>query len=167
MGHKVQKLEEEVNQMKEELHVIQTTKASWATEADAKLVDLEDRSRRNNIRFEGIKERENESWEDCENKIYDLLENKLEMDIENVPIERAHRTGKKNKNRPRPIVAQFSFYKDKMNILKNCKKLKKTRFSIFEDFSRETAAIRKEKLQEVLANREKAMIVSKLPYCYL
>ena len=40
-----------------------------------------------------------ESWEDCKNKIYDLLEKKLEMDIENVVIGRAHRTGKKNKNR--------------------------------------------------------------------
>ena len=158
MGDKIQKLEEKINLMKEELHVIQTTKPSWAIETDAKLIDLEDRSRRNNLRFEGIKEHENESWEDCENKIYDLLENKLEMDIENVVIERAHRTGKKNKNRSRPIVAQFSFYKDKMNILKNCKKLKNTRFSIFEDFSRETAAIRKEKWQEVLANREKGMI---------
>ena len=91
-------------------------------------------------------------------KIYDLLENKLEMNIENVIIERTHGTGKKNKNRSRPIAAQFPFYKDKMNILKNCKKLKHTRFSIFEDFSRDTAAIRKEKWQEVLANREKFMI---------
>ena len=66
------------------------------------------------------------------------------MDIENVVIKRAHRTGKKNKNRSQPIVAQFSFYKDKMNILKNSKKLKDTRFSIYEDFSREIAAIRKE-----------------------
>ena len=80
--------------MKEELHV-QTTKPSWAIETDVKLVDLEDRSRRNNLRFEGIKEHENKSWEDCENKINDLLENKLKMDIENVVIERAHRTGKK------------------------------------------------------------------------
>ena len=80
------------------------------------------------------------------------------MDIESVVIERTHRTGKKSKNRSRPIVAKFSFYKDKMNILKNCKKLKSTRFSIFEDFSRETAAIRKEKQQEVLANREIGMI---------
>ena len=139
--------------MKEELHVIQTTKPSWVIETDAKLIDLEDRSRQNNLRFEEIKEHENESWEDCEKKIYDLLENKLE-----IAIARAHRTGKKNKNRLRPIVAQFSFYKDKMNILKNCKKLKNTRFSIYEDFSRETAAIRKEKWQEVLANREKGMI---------
>ena len=80
------------------------------------------------------------------------------MDIENVAIERAHRTGKKNKNRSRPIVAQFSFYKDKMNILKNYKKLKNTRFSIYEDFSGKTAAIHKGKWQEVLANSEKGMI---------
>ena len=84
MGNKVQKLEEEEKLMREELHVIQTTKPSWAIETDAKSVDLEDRSRRNNLKFAEIKRHENESWEDCENKIYDLLESKLEMDIENV-----------------------------------------------------------------------------------
>ena len=132
------------------------------TETDAKLIDLEDHSRWSNLRFEGTGEHENESWEDCKNKIYDLLENKLEI------AEWVHWTGKKIKNRSRPIVAQFSFYKDKMNILKNSKKLKSTRFSIFEDFSRETAAICKEKGQEVLANREKRYdIISKLPYCHL
>ena len=36
--------------------------------------------------------------------------------------------------------------------------MKNTRFSIFEDFSRETAGICKENWQEVLANREKGMI---------
>ena len=41
MGNKVQKPEEEKNQIMEELHVIQTTKPSSATEIDAKLVDLE------------------------------------------------------------------------------------------------------------------------------
>ena len=87
MGDKIQKLEEKINLMKEELHVIQTTKPSWAIETNSKLIGLEDHSRRNNLRFEGIKGHENESWEDCENKIYDILENKLEMDIANVVIE--------------------------------------------------------------------------------
>ena len=41
MGDKVQKPEEEINQIKEELHVIQTTKLSSAIETDVKLVDLE------------------------------------------------------------------------------------------------------------------------------
>ena len=70
------------------------------------------------------------SLEDCENKIYDSLGNKLEMDILNVLIERAHRTRNKNKNGSRPITAQFSFFKDKINILKNCKKLENRRFYI-------------------------------------
>ena len=69
---------------------------------------------------------------DCESKIYGLLGNKLEMGIENIVTERAHRTWKKNKNRSRPIVVQFSSYKDKINILKKQKKKK-----ISEDFSRE------------------------------
>ena len=80
------------------------------------MVELEDNPRRKNLTFEEIKEHERESWEDCENKIYDLLEKKLEMDIENIVIERAHQTMKKSKNRSQPIVAQFSFYKDKMNL---------------------------------------------------
>ena len=109
LGDKVQKLEQEINLMKKKLHVTQATKSSWAIETDAKLVDLEDHSRQNNLRFEGIKEHENESWEDCENKIYDSLENKLDIDIEKTVIERAHRTGKKNKSRSQPIVAQFLF----------------------------------------------------------
>ena len=60
MGEKIQKLQEKVNLMKEELHVIQTTNPSWAIETDAKLIDLEYRSRKNNLRFEGKKEHENE-----------------------------------------------------------------------------------------------------------
>ena len=42
MGDKIQKLEEKINLMKEEPHVIQTTKPSWVIKTDAKLIDLED-----------------------------------------------------------------------------------------------------------------------------
>ena len=60
MDARVQKLEEEINLMKENLHVIQTRKPSWTIETDAKLVDLEDRSRQSNLKFEGLKEYEND-----------------------------------------------------------------------------------------------------------
>ena len=46
MAGKIQKLQEEINLMKEEVHVVQTTKPSWAIGTDAKLVELEDHSRR-------------------------------------------------------------------------------------------------------------------------
>ena len=45
MGDKMQKPVEEINLMKQELHVIQKTKLLWATETDTKKVDFKDRSR--------------------------------------------------------------------------------------------------------------------------
>ena len=81
------------------------------------------------------------------------------MDTSNITIERVHRVGEKSNNKERTIVVQFSFYKDKMNIPRNCKKLKGTKISVFEDFSQETMQIRKEKWKEVLANRKQGKIL--------
>lgn len=120
--------------MKQELHVIQKTKPSWAIKSETKLVDLEDHPRQNNVRPKGIKEREKDSWQDCENKIYNLLK-KWTLNGQSAScLERAHQIGKKKKNRWLPIVAAFSFCEDKVNILKDYEKLKNTTFSIFEDF---------------------------------
>ena len=80
------------------------------------------------------------------------------MDTSNITIERAHRIREKSNNKERAIVVQFSFYKDKANTLRNCKKLKGTKISIFEDFSQETMQIRKEKWKEVLANSKQGKI---------
>ena len=72
---------------------------TWALEIRRKLLDLEYRSRRNNLGILIIKEDPRESWEECENKIYDLLEEKLEMDASNITIERAHRVGEKSNDK--------------------------------------------------------------------
>ena len=136
INEKVQSLEKELSSTKEDVRVIQMTEPTGTLEMRRKLVDLEDRSRRNNLRILGIKEDPRESWEECENKIYDLLEEKLEMDTSNITIEKAHRVGEKSNDKERAIVVQFSFYKDKINILRNFKKLKGTKISIFEDFSK-------------------------------
>ena len=73
--------------------------------------------------------------------MHDLLEEKLEMDTSNITIERTHCVGEKPDDK-----IQFSFYKDEINSLKNCKKLKETKISIFEDFSQDTMQIRKGKI---------------------
>ena len=74
IGDKVQSLEKELILAKDEVGVIQTTKPTWELEIRRKLVDLKDRSRRNNLQILGIKEDPRESWKECENKIYDQLE---------------------------------------------------------------------------------------------
>ena len=55
---------------------------------------MEDRSRRNNIRVEGIPGRENEGWDMAEEKLRKVAKDKL--NIENVVIERVHRVKENN-----------------------------------------------------------------------
>ena len=83
------------------------------TELKTKVSELEDRSRRNNLRFDGISEEKNETWEDCERKVENLLKNKL--GIEGIKIERAHRTkGKKKINQSQgPSFVSFTATKTK------------------------------------------------------
>ena len=63
-----------------------------------KLVELEDRSRRNNLRKDGINEEKGETWEMCVTKIKNIFQEKLEIH-DDIIIERAHRTkGKTTRN---------------------------------------------------------------------
>ena len=93
----------------------------FATKIKKKLTDLEDRSRRNNLRFHGFQEKTNETWEESESIITDFVKEKLGIK-EDILIERANRTGKiqrndGTKNRKRTIVVNFLNFKDKSTIL--------------------------------------------------
>ncbi|XP_065668202.1 uncharacterized protein LOC136088422 [Hydra vulgaris] len=112
---------------------------------------LEDRQRRNNLRIEGVKENDNENWDDTEVKIIHLLENNL--NVKDVIIERAHRTGIIDIKKPRTIVIKLLNYKDKVKILKNANKLKGSGNYINEDFSLESTIIRKKLLEESKTHR--------------
>ena len=80
------------------------------------------------------------------------------MDTSDIWIERPHRAGEKKRGQERQTVAQFRSYKNKLDILRNCRELKGTNFLIFEDFSKETASIRKEKWKEVVKNQKDCKI---------
>ena len=111
--------------------------------------DLEDRSRRDNLRVHGLKEVDSETWKKTEEILQQMIRDVLEL--EGINIERAHRVGNKSneKNAPRTIVAKFSSYKDKQAILSVAKKLKGKYIYINEDYSKETLEIRKENWQTV------------------
>ena len=112
-----------------------------------RLRDLEDRSRRDNLRIDGIAEVENETWEQTEEILQNLFKEKLQL--ENISVERAHRVGNKGKNNKRTIVLKLASFKDKLKIISEARKLKGTNISINEDYSKETLEIRKEKWKEV------------------
>ena len=91
-----------------------------------KLTDLEDLSRQSNLRIDSIKERLNETWEDCEKEleIDAIFKESLGIEEELV-IERTHmmKTDKNKKsNTPTTIVCRILNYKDKVKILRNAEK---------------------------------------------
>ena len=139
---KVEKLQEQINELWD--YQIDPERLEFT---ERKIVELEDRLRRNNLRIDGITEKENETWDECEQEVQSLIKDKLGI-AENIIIERARRTKKKGNSekpgKPRTIVCRFLNYKDKTNILKNAKKLKGKNLFINEDFSHETMELRKE-----------------------
>ena len=109
--------------------------------------NLEDRSRRNNLRIDGIQESERENWDITEKKVLTLFKDQLEID-ESIEIDRGHRVGYINPNKPRTIVLRCLRYELKEEMKRCAKKLKGTGIYINDDFSRETLELRKALFQK-------------------
>ena len=92
-----------------------------------KLAYLEGQPKRNNLVFHGLQEKRGETWDECEEAVRKVMEENLEFpdawDESVLPIERAHRIGKFEKGKTRPIVVKFSNYKQKYRILMSKSKL--------------------------------------------
>ena len=148
----------EIKQLQEKSKIIKTNEVAvlsvktLTTNLQEKIVDLENRSRRNNLRVDGITEHANETWQVCEEKIKELLKNKLKLK-EDIKIERAHRTGKGIEGKPRTIVFKLLSYKDKSLILGCAKRLSGTGIYINEDYAKETVEKRKKLWEEVKRHR--------------
>ena len=68
----------------------------------ANLVDyLDNCSRRNCIRIDGIQESPKKDWKTIEAKVQNNLKNKMHIDDSKIDIERAHRISKSDTNRPK------------------------------------------------------------------
>ena len=134
---------------------------------------LENQSRRNNLRVDGVAKDPRESWEASEVKIKDLLVTSLGFSVpeaESVKIERAHRTGKGrpldasrapdgNANHSaRTIVVKFNSYKDRELVLKRSKDRHPTGVYISEDFSQRVIETRKSLLPERKRHRDAGRI---------
>ena len=86
------------------------------------MIDLEERSRRKNLRIYGISESKYETREKCQEKVDEVFREKLGFD--NIHIERAHciKRGQNDKStKPRTIVCNLLFFKEKKLIMKNAK----------------------------------------------
>ena len=108
--------------------------------------ELEDRSRRNNLRFSGFTEKAEgaETWEESENLIREFIETNLEMGSKYITIERAHRTGFKINGQKRAITVKFFNYKEKDAVLNQYRQKQPWKDNIYvnEDYSERTADLK-------------------------
>ena len=111
-------------------------------------LDIESRSRRNNIVFWGITER---LETDCRKLIRNFMRDELDIDPDEMYIERARRLGSLSSNRyrgkqdpKRPIIARFMDYNDTDRVLEKADRLKGSSFGLDRDYPKEIAVARKE-----------------------
>lgn len=146
----VRELVEEVGILRKENQDLKRTNSELMAKVEVlekKTDDLEGRSKRNNLIFYGIARGKNETNDQCEGKVRDLLIDRLDFTTD-VEFDRVHRLSAKPDS---PIVARCCFYRDKIMILKAKQKLKGSSVFIGEDFTSRVREIR-QKLTPHLKN---------------
>ena len=124
-------------------------------EMTAKIDDLENRSRRNNLVFHGLPEVHKEN---CQEVINDLLTRFVGLAPDKFQIERCHRTPSnptaraENGRGPRIIHVAFASYMEKEVVRKACvnkfksEKYKESKLFVSDDFSKRVLSMRKDKI---------------------
>ena len=153
---KAKEIKEKLSTLSSKLTGIEAKCTDMANQVD----DQENRSRRNNLCFEGIPEDATESWETTEQKLKNILSSNLQIDLNGTAIERAHRIGRKKRDalKPRPVVAKFPSFKTREEILKNKKRFQGTNIFVMEDFSERVRERRRELLPEMHKARKEGLI---------
>ena len=123
---------------------------------------LENQSRRNNLRIDGVKERAEETWADTEQALRKVLETDLKMPADHVKaiaIERAHRTGgAQNADRDRTVVVKFTNFKERDSVLQAARANRPRGVFVNEDFSMRVVSRRKELIREMKEARDRGKI---------
>lgn len=103
---------------------------------EGRMTQMEQYSRRNNLRVFGVQEEDGENVED---KLSQIFTTKLQVQLPGFAIDRAHRIGKVRNgapgSAPRAIIVKFVSYKYKDIVFRAKKLLKNTKILITEDLA--------------------------------
>ncbi|CAH3111623.1 unnamed protein product, partial [Porites lobata] len=108
--------------------------------------------RRWNLIFYRVNESKDE---DCFSLVRDVLTRNLNLpqdEVSNMNLCRAHRLGKPNRNRTRPLIARFTCRADRDRVWKARYRLKNSRISMGEDLPKHIQEIRKNVLIPAMKN---------------
>ncbi|RZF41004.1 hypothetical protein LSTR_LSTR012954 [Laodelphax striatellus] len=144
-------LKNEVNHLKKEI-----------SQVNERVTSLEDRARRNNVIFKGLKYN---ASEDCRKLVEGFCKNVLKCEKE-IVVNRAHTLGQNRNNAP--VIAHIPRDEDVDCVFKNVKKLRDTGYIVHRDFSFETRRKRgklarlKKEISRVVGDKRMAIVVDRL-----
>jgi ribosome-binding ATPase YchF (GTP1/OBG family) len=102
---------------------------------DREINDLQQYSRRWNVRVYKVPEAEGETAEDCAKKVCNIFSKDVGVATSMTDIEVAHRAGRRNADRPRPILVRFFDRKKRDAVIGARKALKNKGLVIGEDLT--------------------------------
>lgn len=124
----INKNNEVISEMKKSL----IEKDKQICELEAKIDDQEQYQRRQCLRLFGVKEEEGEDTDAISMQIAE----KIGVELNVADIDRSHRVGRRDTDRPRPIIIKFVSYRKRGEIFRKKKNLKGSGMVLREDLSR-------------------------------
>ena len=156
------KVEQELESVKQENQKLQNTVTGTPEDSglqskvsvlEDRCNDLEDRSRRSNLRVFGLAEDPDETWDKTRSKVAELCTERL--GLPEIRLEVAHRTGPRRPNKPRAVVARFQRFDDREAVMRNAAKLKGTGIHIHEDLCAASLKKRNDQWPQLQEHRNK------------
>lgn len=141
----MQELTEEIARLNEEVSVLKKDMLNLEKRMESRNDSLEQYTRRNNLRMFGVQE---DTKEDVEQKVRDVIKKKLNIALEDCAVERCHRIGKLIRDKPRPIIIKFLSYKQRNLVFRNKKLLKGSSVVIREDLCSGRLGVYKEAVKK-------------------
>ena len=124
--------------------------------------NLETYSRRNNLIFYGIPEKNGETEANCETSVKQLFVKMLnftDQEANNMEFVRCHRLYRPKKNNVKPIIVRFGNFKDRENVWLKKKSITDKSINIGEDFPKSIAYSRR-KLIPVYAKAKRLPVLA-------
>lgn len=112
--------------------------------------DLQQYSRRWNLRVFRVPEQKQETTEDCVERVVQIFTDSVGIKTTKEDIEVAHRTGQRSSTQARPILIRFFDRRKRDDILRNRRKLKNKGIVIGEDLTQKNYQLQKSAMNHSL-----------------
>ena len=135
---KTDKIEAEVKAEKKKTEILTDTvkqQERRLRQLEREQNDLQQYTRRWNLRVYKVPEDKAESADDCVSKVCGIFSDKVGVPVNAADIEVAHRVGQRSSTGSRPIIVRFFDRKKRDEVLRNRRNLKRKVFVVGEDLT--------------------------------